>query len=87
MKELENFQHPFVKIIAVCKICNKEQAFKLSRNWKRHFESHCDRKSYKCDHCEKSFTAPYLLKGHAQRIHCLQGVKTGENIYLNFALE
>ena len=85
-KVLENFQHPYVKIIAVCKICNKEQAIKLSRNFKRHFESHRDQEFYKCNHCEKSFTAPYLLKGHVQRIHCLQEVKTGKYL-LKFPTE
>lgn len=57
LKSIENFENPYVKIILVCKICNKEQSLKLARNWKRHYLSHAtnEEKPHQCPYCPKAF--------------------------------
>ena len=63
---LSNFDNPYVKIIVVCKVCNKEQHMKRSADWKRHFLSHADNeeKPFKCALCDKAFVVSYQLKKH-----------------------
>jgi len=69
LKYLENFTNPYVKIIVVCKVCNKEQSLKFSRYWREHFMTHSDTKPHKCPYCPKSFQKPSQMKKHAQSKH------------------
>ena len=39
LKYVENFSNPYVKLIIVCKICNRE-ASRFQNNWKRHYLTH-----------------------------------------------
>lgn len=76
LQALENFSHPYVKIIFVCKICNKEQSVKLSRTWKQHFMSHNpSNRPHKCMFCEQAFMVPSLLKKHIEKAHQGQQIK------------
>ena len=77
LKYIENFSNPYVKIILVCKICNKEQSLKFSHNWKTHYLSHVsnEEKPHKCQFCPKAFvTAPQLKKHMKQHIVDIKGV-------------
>ncbi|XP_012558415.2 tissue-resident T-cell transcription regulator protein ZNF683 isoform X6 [Hydra vulgaris] len=69
VKYLENFSNPYVKIIVVCKICNREQSFKRSSNWKAHFMTHSDKKPHSCLHCEKSYIRADQLRKHVEKEH------------------
>ncbi|XP_065644067.1 tissue-resident T-cell transcription regulator protein ZNF683 isoform X6 [Hydra vulgaris] len=69
VKSLENFSNPYVKIIVVCKICNREQSFKRSSNWKAHFMTHSDKKPHSCLHCEKSYIRADQLRKHVEKEH------------------
>ncbi|XP_066915821.1 zinc finger protein sens-like isoform X7 [Clytia hemisphaerica] len=65
LKYIENFDNPYVKIILVCKVCNKEQSLKFAHNWKTHYLQHVseDERPHKCNICNKGFiTAPQLKK-------------------------
>jgi len=69
LKYLENFCSPYVKVIVVCKICNKEQSMKFVSYWRQHFMTHSDTKPHKCPHCPKTFTRPVLMRKHVQSKH------------------
>ncbi|XP_065644070.1 histone-lysine N-methyltransferase PRDM16 isoform X10 [Hydra vulgaris] len=65
LKYVESFQNPYVKLIVVCKVCNKEQSLKFAHNWKTHYLSHVsnEEKPHKCHLCPNAFvTAPQLKK-------------------------
>ena len=66
LKYLENFTNPYVKVIVVCKICNKEQSLQYQRNWKPHYLTHVsdEEKPHKCVFCGKSFVTTTNLKTH-----------------------
>lgn len=66
LKYVENFENPYVKIILVCKICNKEQSLKFSHTWKRHYLSHAsnEEKPHKCPYCPKAFVRLAQKKQH-----------------------
>lgn len=70
VKYLENFDNPYVKIILVCKICNKEQSLKYANTWKRHYLTHAAKEDlpHKCTLCEKAFVTSTNLKNH-MKIH------------------
>jgi len=71
---LDNFSHPYVKLVIVCKGCNKEQKLSLQRNWKRHYLS-CtggNKDSYPCGNCGKSFTSSTTLQKHSQNCFVLK---------------
>lgn len=80
LKYIENFSNPYVKIILVCKVCNKEQSLKNSGNWKQHFFTHASgaEKPHKCEHCVKSFIRADQLRKHIFRCHPID-VKKQEN--------
>ena len=67
LKYIEGFTNPYVKIILVCKICNKEQVSKSSSNWKKHFLTHSDVKPHKCQFCDKTFVQTNNLKAHMKK--------------------
>lgn len=69
LKYLENFDNPYVKVAAVCKICNKEQSFKVVSNWKRHYLTHSDEKPHKCPHCDRAFVQSDKLRNHLKSKH------------------
>ena len=64
-----------MKVIVACKICNKEQNFKQSSNWKRHYFSHTTQKPHQCNLCEKSFTSASLLRDHRLKNHGIADMK------------
>lgn len=71
LKYIENFTNQYVKIILVCKICNKEQSLKFSHNWKKHYLSHVsdEEKPHKCPHCPKAFVTAPQVKKHIKAHH------------------
>ncbi|XP_057301120.1 fez family zinc finger protein erm-like isoform X3 [Hydractinia symbiolongicarpus] len=71
LKYLENFSNPYVKIIIVCKICNKEQSLKFSGNWRQHYLTHAssEGKPHKCQHCSKSYIRADQLRKHVSKYH------------------
>lgn len=73
LKYVENFSNPYVKIILVCKVCNKEQSLRNSGNWKQHFLTHVSgqEKPHKCQQCPKSFIRADQLKKHISKHHPL----------------
>ena len=58
-----------MKIIVVCKVCNKEQSSKFSNNWKSHYLTHADQneKPHKCHICRNAFVTTTQLKSHMKR--------------------
>lgn len=64
LKYLENFSNPYVKIILVCKECNKELPMKFPSNWKRHYLSHTKGKQHTCQQCGKGFASAPNLMSH-----------------------
>ncbi|XP_057301121.1 uncharacterized protein LOC130635704 isoform X4 [Hydractinia symbiolongicarpus] len=70
LKYLENFDNPYVKVIIVCKICNKE-ASKFARNWKPHYLTHVsnEEKPHKCAYCNMGFVSLNSLRNHTQKKH------------------
>ena len=73
LKYIENFSNPYVKIILVCKICNKEQSLRFSNNWRQHYLTHAahNEKPHKCQHCNKSFIRADRLRQHVNKYHSL----------------
>ncbi|XP_057301116.1 uncharacterized protein LOC130635704 isoform X1 [Hydractinia symbiolongicarpus] len=71
LKYIEKFDNPYVKIILVCKVCNKEQSLKFSHNWKTHYLSHAsnEEKPHKCSQCTKAFITAPQLKKHFLKQH------------------
>lgn len=70
LKYLQNFTNPYVKVIIVCKICNKE-ASKFPTNWKRHYSFHLPKedKPHQCPHCSDGFVMADVLKRHIEKKH------------------
>ena len=70
LKYLENFNNPYVKIVPVCKQCNKEQSLKYPGTWKRHFLTHAAKEDlpHKCDLCFRAFVTATNLKNH-KKVH------------------
>ena len=68
LKYLENFNSPYVKVIIVCKICNKE-ASKSARNWKAHYLTHAsnEEKPHKCPVCNQGFVQTNNLRAHMKK--------------------
>ena len=59
---LEKWQNPYVKLIIVCRLCNKEQKTMNTTVWKAHFLTHSDVKPYNCDICQKGFVQTTAYK-------------------------
>ena len=66
---MENFSNPYVKLIVVCKVCNKEQSMTNTGNWKQHFFTHGGDKPHKCPMCPKSFIRADQLRKHEAKVH------------------
>ena len=77
LKYLDGFTNPYVKIILVCKLCNKEQASKCTSNWKAHYLTHTAEKRHKCELCAKTFVQTNHLKAHMSKHLKEQNVKNG----------
>lgn len=69
LRYIESFDNPYVKIVVVCKICNKEQSLKIAGSWKQHYFTHTDQKPHTCPHCSKGFLRPVLLRNHIKSKH------------------
>ena len=80
LQYVEQFTNPYVKIILVCKICNKEMSLKFSSNWKKHYLTHAsnDEKPHKCDVCAKAFITLTSLRKHIQQKHPEHGTSAGD---------
>jgi len=74
LKYIENFDNPYVKLVIVCKMCNKE-ASKFQRNWKTHYMTHLgnDDKPHKCSVCNHGFVMPNALRKHMEKVHGILG--------------
>lgn len=85
LKYLAAFDNPYVRIIVVCKVCNKEQSLKFQGLWKRHYLVHADEKPLKCDYCTKTFVQACNLKKHLQTHNKMEeqvkGVKMEPNYF------
>ena len=68
---LVNFNNPYVKVIIVCKICQKEQSLKFASNWRQHYLTHAsnEEKPHKCQQCSKSYIRLDQLKKHVAKTH------------------
>ena len=68
LKYLENFDNPYVKVIVVCKVCNKE-ASKSSGKWKIHYLTHVseEERPHKCDICGAGFVQKIQLTNHMKK--------------------
>lgn len=71
VKYVESFENPYVKIVLVCKICNKEMNLKRTDTWKVHYYTHVsnENKPYKCPHCDQGFVQPAPLNKHIEKKH------------------
>ena len=70
LKYVENFSNPpYVKLIIVCKICNKDLSASKPSDWKRHYFTHSDEKPHKCSMCPKSFIRADQLRKHEAKVH------------------
>ena len=69
LKYLENFTNPYVKIILVCIVCNKELSMKYQSTWKRHYLTHVndEDKPFKCVHCNRAFVQSTQLTSHMKK--------------------
>ncbi|XP_066915822.1 Krueppel-like factor 13 isoform X8 [Clytia hemisphaerica] len=69
LKYVENFSNPYVKLIIVCKTCNKDLSSAKPNDWKRHYFTHSDEKPHKCSMCPKSFIRADQLRKHKAKVH------------------
>ena len=71
LRYIESFENPYVKIILVCKQCNKEMNMKRTDTWKVHYYTHVsnDDKPHKCQYCDQGFVQPNQLNRHVQKKH------------------
>ncbi|XP_065669868.1 zinc finger protein 846 isoform X4 [Hydra vulgaris] len=63
-KVIESWNHPHVKIILVCRVCNKEQKSTNPLTWKLHFLTHSESKPYNCNVCGRGFVQTTAFKLH-----------------------
>lgn len=80
LRYLENFSNPYVKIIIVCKICNKEQSLRFAGNWRQHYMTHSEKKPHTCPHCSKSFIRADRLRQHIQKSHGIDNDQHKNNL-------
>ena len=59
---IDSWSNPYVDLAFICKICRKTQQHRC--NWKRHYLSHSDVRSYNCNLCDKQFKTNDTLKRH-----------------------
>ena len=71
LKYIENFNNPYIKLIAVCKVCNKEQSLKFPSNWRTHYFTHAgdEEKPYQCEICKKGFITLTSYNAHMKKQH------------------
>jgi hypothetical protein len=71
LRYIESFENPYVKIILVCKQCNKEMNMKRTDTWKVHYYTHVsnDNMPFKCQYCAQGFVLPNQLNRHVQKKH------------------
>jgi len=67
IKWLESWKNPYVKLILICRICNKEQKTYKVAYWKAHFLTHSDVKPYNCHICQKGFVQQTAYKIHMKK--------------------
>jgi len=81
LKYIANFSNPYVKLIVVCKVCNKEQSLKHSHHWATHFKVHDKSLCHKCPYCPKTFQWPNVMRKHVEAKHpeCKSETKTEES--------
>lgn len=87
LKYLENFSNPYVKVIIVCKMCNKE-ASKNSSQWKVHYLTHVSKEDrpFKCEVCNQGFVQKIHLQKHMKK-HTKPEPKSGtpnEQAFMNY---
>ena len=71
LRWLQNFNHPLVKLIVICKTCNKEVDTFSPTNWKVHYKFH-GRKGYKCRLCGKKYHQALHYRLHMDRHKVIQ---------------
>ena len=81
LKYIANFTNPYVKLIVVCKVCNKEQSLKNSQNWANHFMVHDKSLGHKCPYCPKTFPRPNVLNKHIASKHSNDGCGVKEETW------
>lgn len=69
IKWLENWKNPYVRLIAVCRICAKEQKSTKLLVWKAHFLTHSAVKPFNCEICQKGFVQQTAFKTHMKNNH------------------
>ena len=77
-KYLENFNNPHVKLVLVCKMCNKEQTSKHPHVWKAHYLTHVPdhEKPFKCNQCGSGFVQTNQLKSHMMKHTKKENIQT-----------
>ena len=76
---LEQWQNPYVKLIIVCRLCNKEQKTMNTTVWRAHFLTHSDVKPYNCEICHKGFVQTTAYKNHMKNNHANLDSMTKDN--------
>ena len=71
LRWLQNFNHPLVKLIVICKTCNKEIDTFSPTNWKVHYKFH-GQKGYKCHQCGKRYHQALHYRLHMDRHKVIQ---------------
>jgi len=69
LKYIQNFSNAYVRLVALCKECGKEQSLKSQHWWAQHYKTHSKVYDHKCPHCTKSFIRPDRLRNHIQSKH------------------